>query len=390
MSSMLDIEPASVASVAWLPALDVEQTIVAGPTLLPASLLSFGSKTSIEIAFPEFGGIFGGPVVVPDSEVDSGLVTATARIGPDVYLIMKQVGESAYQEGSTTETTIEIQHRNMERRRARDVFITYSLFALLALSRRVNLHLRVPGVEPLVPLSFNEPPEAASQYMQSRQLAYKVMLIEKATGEQFSLPVTRSAVEAATISFVYEAILKRSFLWPDNYDGGLIRLPSSAEALNELLVLTQGGDLKFGPQPISRTLFGSTIFLGVGTITVLDAIVEDSDEVRAAIESRDVRDVQVRVRSLSGRIRYDLPDAPRISEANWDRNTQALVDIGPQLDAALFERYNALAASTLAGLTEEEKAQVAVRVDFGAAFLPSEMNGENTLWRRLLRFLRFR
>jgi hypothetical protein len=251
----------------------------------------------------------------------------------------------------------------------------------------VDLQLHIPGIEPLVSLDTSL--SAASQYLQSRQLAYKLMVIEKATREEFVLPITRSAVEVATICFVYEAIVKRSFLWPDNYEGGVIRLPSSVEALNELLGLMQGKDLQFGPQPLSRTLFDKTIVLGVGTITVLDAVIEESDSVRAAIERGDVRDVRVRVRSLSGRIRYDLPDAPRISEENWDRNTQALVDIEPQLDAALFERYNALAAATLAGLTAEEKAQVTARVDFGAAFLPRAI-GEKTLWRRLLRFLRFR
>ncbi len=387
---MLEIEPASTYAPPWLPVPDMERTMVAQPISLPVGLHTIKPNLPIEIVFPELGGAFGGPATVDTSEVDSGLVIATARIIPDLDLVIKLVGKSEDQVGSSTEASVEIRHRDGERRHPRDVFVTYTLLSLLGLSRRVDLQLHVPGVEPLVSLSFDTPLSAASQYLQSRLLAYRVMVIERATQEQFVLPGTRSAVEVATIAFVYEAIVKRSFLWPDNYEGGLIRLRASEEALNELLGLMEGRDLRFGPQLHSRTLFGKTIFLGIGTVTVLDAVIEEMDKLKAAIVREDVSYVQVRVRSLTGRIRYDLPDAPRISAGDWDRNTQALIDIEPLLDAALFERYNALAEATLAGLTEEEKARVTEPVDFGAAFLPGEINGENTLWRRLLRFLRFR
>ncbi|MEK6300745.1 MAG: hypothetical protein AABO41_08500 [Acidobacteriota bacterium] len=270
------------------------------------------------------------------------------------------------------------------------MFVTYTLFALFGLSRRVDLQLHIPGIEPLVSLRFDTPLSTISQYLQSRQIAYRAMVIEQATHQQFGFPATRSAIEVATISFIYEAIVKRSFLWPDNYEGGIIRLPSSPEGLNELLALTQGNDLKSPPHQVSRTLWGKSVYLGVGTVTVLDAVIEDGDKLKAMMERGDGREVQVRIRSRSGRIRYDLPEAPRIGDEHWDPNTLALIDIESRLDAALVERYHTLAAATLAGLTEEEKAQVTARVDFGAAFLTREINGDNGLWQRLLRFLKFR
>lgn len=303
---------------------------------------------------------------------------------------MSLVGESEDPTGQCTEATVEVRHHDSERRRALDVFVTYTLFALLGLSRKVDLRLHVPGIEPVISLRFETPLLAISKYLQSRQIAYKVMVIEQAAHQQFTFPTTRSALEVATISFVYEVIAKRSFLWPDNYDGRMIPLPATPEGLNELLALKQTKDLTFGPLPLTKTLFGKTLFLGVGTATVLDAAIEVDDESKGAMERGDGRDVQVRVRSMSGRMRYHLPDAPRISDEHWDRNTKALIDIEPQLDAALVERYNTLAAATLAGLTEDEKARVTARVDFGAAFLPREITGENALWLRLLRFLRFR
>lgn len=389
MSGILEIEQSLVAQAAWLPMPDEQQVLVSDPVTFPVSLRRIRPDLTLEIGFPEFGGAFGGPITVDDSKIDFGVVTATARITPNLDLEMKLVGDSEDRTASSTEATVEIRHRDSERRRALDVFVTYTLFALLGLSRRVDLQLHIPGIEPLVSLRFDIPLGELSQFLRSRQIAYKVMVIEQATHERFDSPVTRSAIEVSTISFIYEAIVKRSFLWPDNYDGGLIRLPASTERLNELLALRQGTDLKFPPHPLSRTLFGKPISLGVGTLTILDAVIEDEDKLKAMIERGDGCEVQVRIRSLSGRIRYDLPEAPQIAEEQWDPNTRALIDIEQRLDAALVERYHTLAAATLAGLTEEEKAQVTARVDFGTAFLTKETNGDNGLWQRLLRFLKF-
>jgi hypothetical protein len=93
MSAILDIDPTSATGAAWLPALDIEQVQRADPVLFPVSLRAIRPDVLLEIAFPEFGGAFGGPVTVDNSEVDSGIVIAAARITPDLDLVMKLVGE---------------------------------------------------------------------------------------------------------------------------------------------------------------------------------------------------------------------------------------------------------------------------------------------------------
>ncbi len=57
-------------------------------------------------------------------------------------------------------------------------------------------------------------------------------------------------------------------------------------------------------------------------------------------------------------------------------NVQKMVELEPRLDAALVERYHALAAATLAGLTEEEKKEVTARPELGDAFLIGDSDGE--------------
>jgi hypothetical protein len=72
-----------------------------------------------------------------------------------------------------------------------------------------------------------------------------------------------------------------------------------------------------------------------------------------------------------------LQNAPRLREPGWDPSIQALIDLEPQLDARLADRYNALAASTLDDLTEEEKRDVTARPELDeAAFILSDSDGE--------------
>ncbi|HLG13274.1 MAG TPA: hypothetical protein VJH03_01960 [Blastocatellia bacterium] len=371
--------------------LNIEQPLVAEAVLPPISLEQLSSETSVEIVFPEFGCTFGGPVTVNGSRADSGHLTATARITGNCELVLEVASEGP-EEMSCTAATIEIIYYPGERR-AIDVFVASTLYALLGLSEKVALHLRMPRREVSASLSFDVSLPAISGFLQTRQLAYKVMVIERAVGHRFVMPECRSAEEIATIWFVYEAVIHRSFLWPDNHGGGVLILPASKEGLselNELLRLRENGNLTFPPQPTNRVLFGEPLSLGIGTVTVLDASMERLDEVRAEIDRDDGHDVEVHIRSLTGQLRYDFPESPQMPpDERCDSNTQALIDIEPQLDAVLAERYNGLAAATLTGLTEEEKAQVTARLDWGSSFLAEPTHGDNVLWRLARRFLRF-
>jgi len=69
------------------------------------------------------------------------------------------------------------------------------------------------------------------------------------------------------------------------------------------------------------------------------------------------------IRSLTNQALFELPEAPRLPLNPWDSRIQSLIDLERELDSRLIERYHALAASTLAGLSEEERARVTRRVE---------------------------
>ena len=77
----------------------------------------------------------------------------------------------------------------------------------------------------------------------------------------------------------------------------------------------------------------------------------------------------VKVRSRIGLAHYNLREAPLLPANVWNEDLQMLISMEGQLDSALVERYNDLAAASLAGLSEHEKAEITARPEIGEAFL---------------------
>jgi len=71
-----------------------------------------------------------------------------------------------------------------------------------------------------------------------------------------------------------------------------------------------------------------------------------------------------------------MRDAPRLRKKIWNEDLQLLINMEGQLDAALVERYNTLAAASLSGLNEDEKAEITARPEIGEAFLINDKRTE--------------
>lgn len=270
-------------------------------------------------------------------------------------------------------------------------FVASTLNAAMKLSRKLIIQARDIGLEPAWS-AFDPPLVEVSNLLRERQTAYRLMVIERATGIDFGpLPSTVPGEEVDTIAFVYRAIVERTFI-----DDGLRNLKVSALANEEgsrlLEQMKNSSPLTFPNENISveRRLLGKLVTLGPRKVTVSDPYIENLDRTQEEIGRGDGRQVTIAIRSHTNRARYSFLAAPTLPANPWEPAIQKLIDLDRQLDSALFERYNALAAATLADLTEEEKAQITAPVDFGAAFLPIEIHGDNSTWRRLLRFLRLR
>jgi len=248
--------------------------------------------------------------------------------------------------------------------RARADFVTSSLTAMLGLAEEV--HLSIPEIALHVRLRFALSLLECSRMLLRRQTAHRLMVIERATGVEFLLPPYFSGDEITTMLLMYRAITERSFIWPlETYP---LHILANEDYFHLITNLPQPTPLTFIREQVSETLLGKVIPFGKMTVTIADGIIENADALNREFARLDGHHVILMIRSLTGQARIELPEAPRLPQPPWDSTIQPLIDLESQLDARLAAGYHALAAATLEGLTEEEKAEVTAGIEMDEFF----------------------
>ncbi|MGH9760801.1 MAG: hypothetical protein ACREDR_29050 [Blastocatellia bacterium] len=231
-------------------------------------------------------------------------------------------------------------------------FVASSMTAALGLSDRTVLKAFGGNVRFG---AFNLELREISDLIRNRETARRLMVIGKAFGYKFQFPPRLSGAEVQTIAFFHHAIVDRSFVWP------MFRHPLSMTATkNNLEMLgTHSKPGRIGiPRLIIENLLGKKIDLGMVNILMEEAIIEDAERVLGEVSALDGHEVQTFVRSLAGRATIECPEAPTLPPNPWTPNEEGLMAIENELVTRITDRYNALAASTLEGLTEEQQAEL--------------------------------
>lgn len=329
--------------------LSVPLGIVVGRVDIPISGPNFQYRLQAQIISEE---LVGGDKFIARFTVDENVDFILTLIG-------KQIDQGARFEWRE----FSLNH-HISDHRPRAHFVASTLMATFALAG--GFHLRIPELKIDQTLNIAVPLPEISKLLQSRQMAYRFMVIEQATGTEFLLPISVPPADKSALAFIYHAIVDRSFVW---HSGKLVSsIPARKESL-ALPFLNQPSCVSNEEDSFSRTLLDQSISLGPATITIGDAVVEHLDAVRRELESDDGHQVRVEIHSLSGREKYDFLEAPRLPKLPWDSKIKGLIDLESGLDSALFMSYNALAAASLNGLSEEEKAEITARPEIGEAFL---------------------
>jgi hypothetical protein len=296
-----------------------------------------------------------------DSEVEEGRLVLGAKIDTNVRFVITLLGESAADGFQTNGISIRFETLV---RTAESNFRGATLRAALSLATQTRLAL--PGLTLDLWFRLNEPLREISEMLKLRQTMYRVMVIERATARHFEIPPFISGEDMEAISLLYHAITERAFGWPLEAVHTVF-YPASKDVADSLEERNQSST--FVHPSFQRSLFGIEFPLGEATITIVDNHIEDFEQVKEELRTDDGHPVAVRIRSLIGLAHYRFPHAPRLLDAAWTLDLQTLINMEGQLDTALMERYNALAAATLDGLSEDQKAEITKRPEIGEAFL---------------------
>ena len=362
MSALLDTEgsaavPAVLPHFARVTLPEYVPKLLSGLMCFPVARLG---SVSLRVLIPDFNLGVDAAVVQFAQDKDAGQMFMRVAIDANVEANIEFAGRLTEHESSFEIAQVSFRLAPTKDC-ARDDFVASTLNAALALSQRV--HLQMPEAALDLTLGFDLPLIEISRLLQSRQTSHRLMTIERATGIRFDLPQGGfSGTDIAAIIFVYRAIVDRAFTY-HLINGLPIVIEADEEGAKRLRSLQESRVIGFGPEEMTRPLLGVDIPLGRMTVKILDPYIVEIDCVREEVAQGDGHPVTVLFRSATNQALFELPEAPRLPPNPWDARIQALIDLEEALDSTLVERYHALAASTLAGLSEEERTRVTRRVE---------------------------
>ena len=375
MSTLIETTTPMIASVltgAFPPPFEtttpMTATVLAGAFPLP--LPEFQPEASLIIAAQDFHCGFIATLIDITSVIDSTVI-AKAILNQHINITLTLKGKLVEDRAIFQVKQTYIQPE-LAKEHARADFVASTFAAWLSLAKEVNLAIPEIGLD-LKHLNFDTSLIEISRLLQTRQTAYRLMVIERVTGIQFALPKYFSVDEMSNILFTYYAIVDRSFNW--QFESQSFQVRADQDGLNKIIAISESMSMTFPLLQEKTNILGKSILLGDVKVSIEDILIENFDEVKKELESLDNHEVEVVIRSVNGQARVETPDAPRLPDNAWDSNIQGLVDLESQLDARLVERYHALAAATLEGLTEEEKAAVITRPELDEeAFVIEDWN----------------
>lgn len=246
-----------------------------------------------------------------------------------------------------------------------NAFLLKTFKAFLCLSN--NVKVEIPKIKYFfkctLPLTLNK----ISEILQNRQLAYRLMVIEKT----FKVPLTFpkrfiEGHEVADIAFCYHSIIEREFEWPCNE---LTFFPTSTEKFIDLLPPTNTAfPLKFPTQNEIKEIFGKRLNLGQFWIEIPKAIVENYEEASEKLKKLNGEKVKVIIKSETGLMKYTTIDLPELSDKAFGKNLKQYFNLDEKFNSLFLDRYFNLASSTLEGLSEKQKKAITKRPELSFKF----------------------
>ena len=237
-------------------------------------------------------------------------------------------------------------------------FLLETLKVILCLSNKVKIE--IPTIDYWFAVTVPLPLSDTSKILQNRQLAYRLMVIEKAF--HTSLPFPRRFItgeEVENIAFCYHAIIDREFEWTCN--SFTVFPPAIEENLKYLPSKNTSYHLTFPTLNEIRIIFNHQLLLGQFIIDIEKALIENYEEVKGSFAELNGQSVKMIIKPSSGKITYKSLNAPNLPKKAWKSDIQKLIDLDNKFNSLFLERYFKLAASTLEGLSKEQKESITER-----------------------------
>lgn len=331
-----------------------------GKSLLSAESIPTQKQISsrFEIAFSDFDYTFNFEIVKISRSLESNNIILYLKLFEDVIVKATLFGYWTKQK----EPDFYFQKFNIEVEKNYEtptpVFLLSTLWAMLNLSDTVKF--TIPALKHSFTNSFSLSLDKISDFLQDRQIAYRLMVIEKAL--KVSLPLPNgfiSGIDIENIAFCFHAIIEREFEWLCN--PGTFLWTSTTEYSDLLPSTNLPSPLTFPTQDEKRVVFGHSLNLRQLLVEIEQAKVVNYEEAKQKLLELNGEPVEIIVKSGSGKMRYKAKNVPALPKNAFSREIQKLIDLDSKLDAIVLDKYFALATSAFEGLTEEQKEAILER-----------------------------
>lgn len=324
----------------------------------PFSLAQPVAAATLRISVSDFNLNWTAPLVCSESTIESEQAFLKFALDEGVSLVLQLTG-SLIDDGTRFQP--EQGQIGTEQENACDVraqLVGSTLMAAFGLASEVRFEIPELGLN--LQQHYDLPLPLISHLLGIRRTTFGLMVIERATGKKFTLPASFSEADVTAIALVQRAIVLRSFVRQ------LGRFRVHLPAKKEFSGIPRDSKISRLQLPLNHEevkILDQSISLGTGQVTIEKAVIENVEELWHQSAKDDGHDIKVYVRSLTGELQLDFPEAPLLPNRPWDEKIEMLISLEEQLGMRLGKRINAVAARTLAGLTDEEKAEVTERTE---------------------------
>jgi hypothetical protein len=236
-------------------------------------------------------------------------------------------------------------------------FLLKTLWSMIGLSAKFRI--KIPVLNQEATISFDSSLNEISELLQTRQIAYRLMVIEKTFHVKLPFPDFIDGKNVESIAYCYHSVVDRKFEWicPP------ATIPWFATPIYSSLLPEKNlpFPMQYGPESFEKEIFGYRIDLRLQSAKIEEYILDNFDEVKKKLSKLDGSEIWVQARSKNGVMVIESVTTPTLPKNAFTNDIQKLIDLDSKLDSIVLDKYFSLATSAFEGLTEEQKKAVLER-----------------------------
>ena len=236
-------------------------------------------------------------------------------------------------------------------------FLLKTFWAMLGLSSKVKI--QIPELNQKAKMSFDTNLNTISNLLKARQIAYRLMVIEKAFNIKLPFPQFIDGKDVENIAYCYHSVIDRNFEWI--CPSATLPWFATTAYLSLLPENNISFPIQYGPEPSAKEIFGYKLDLGLQIGKIESYILDNFDEAKKKLSKLDGSKVLVQARSEKGVMQIKSLTTPTLPKNAFSREIQKLINLDEKLDSVVLDKYFSIVASSLEGLTEKQKEAVLER-----------------------------